>query len=341
MKIDTSLPLAGPADPREAARHAEEAGYDGLWAAEVKHDPFVALTLAATVTERAELGTSIALAFARNPMSLAATANDLQVLSGGRLLLGLGTQVRAHITRRFSMPWSQPAARMREFVLALRAIWECWADGTRLDFRGEFYSHTLMTPMFVPEPHGFGAPKVLLAGVGEAMTRTAAEVGDGFLCHGFTTERYLREVTVPALRQGRGGELGDFQLVGLPMIATGRTEEELARAVAGVRAQIAFYGSTPAYRGVLDLHGWGALGEELHGLSKQGEWERMGTLIDDDVLDAVAVVGEPEEIAPELLRRYGDLFSRCSLYTPWDADAALVTGIAADVRTGAAEEGQA
>ena len=341
MKIDTGLPLAGPADPREAARHAEEAGYDALWAAEVKHDPFVALTLAATVTERAELGTSIALAFARNPMSLAATANDLQVLSGGRLLLGLGTQVGAHITRRFSMPWSRPAARMREFVLALRAIWECWADGTRLDFRGEFYTHTLMTPMFVPEPHGFGTPKVLLAGVGEAMTRTAAEVADGFLCHGFTTERYLREVTVPALRRGRGGELGDFQLVGLPMIATGRTEEELARAVAGVRAQIAFYGSTPAYRGVLDLHGWGALGEELHALSTQGEWERMGTVIDDAVLNAVAVVGEPEVIAPELLRRYGDLFSRCSLYTPWDADAALVTGIAADVRKGAAEEGQA
>ncbi|MEU7817513.1 TIGR03617 family F420-dependent LLM class oxidoreductase [Pseudonocardia sp. NPDC049154] len=341
MKIDTGLPLAGPADPREAARHAEEAGYDALWAAEVKHDPFVALTLAATVTERAELGTSIALAFARNPMSLAATANDLQVLSGGRLLLGLGTQVRAHITRRFSMPWSRPAARMREFVLALRAIWECWADGTRLDFRGEFYTHTLMTPMFVPEPHGFGTPKVLLAGVGEAMTRTAAEVADGFLCHGFTTERYLREVTVPALRRGRGGELGDFQLVGLPMIATGRTEEELARAVAGVRAQIAFYGSTPAYGGVLDLHGWGALGEELHALSTQGEWERMGTVIDDAVLNAVAVVGEPEMIAPELLRRYGDLFSRCSLYTPWDADAALVTGIATELRQGAAEEGQA
>lgn len=337
MKIDTSLPAAGPADPRADARRAEEAGYDGLWAAEVKHDPFVALTLAATVTEGAELGTSIALAFARNPMSLAATANDLQALSGGRLLLGLGTQIKAHITRRFSMPWSAPAARMREFVLAMRAIWDCWAEGTRLDFRGDFYSHTLMTPMFVPEPHGFGAPKVLLAGVGQTMTETAGEVADGFLCHGFTTERYVREVTLPALQRGRGGEPGDFQLVGLPMIATGRTEEELAKAVEGVRAQIAFYGSTPAYRGVLDLHGWGALGEELHALSKQGEWARMGTLVDDDVLNAVAVVGEPDVIAPELLRRYGDLFSRCSLYTPWDADAALVAEIAAGVRKGAAE----
>ncbi|GAA4686745.1 LLM class F420-dependent oxidoreductase [Pseudonocardia yuanmonensis] len=340
MKIDTSLPLAGSADPREAARRAEEAGYDGLWAAEVTHDPFVALTLAAAVTERAELGTSIAVAFARNPMTLAGTANDLQVLSGGRLLLGLGTQVRAHMTRRFSMPWSQPAARMREFVLAMRAIWDCWADGTRLDFRGEFYSHTLMTPMFVPEPHGFGAPKVLLAGVGPAMTETAGEVADGFLCHGFTTQRYVREVTLPALQRARGGELGDFQLVGLPMIATGRTEEELAKAVEGVRAQIAFYGSTPAYRGVLELHGWGALGEELHALSTQGEWERMGTLIDDDVLSAVAVVGEPDAIPPELVRRYGDLFSRCSLYTPWDADPGLVAEIAAGVRKGAAEAGR-
>jgi probable F420-dependent oxidoreductase len=217
MKIDTSLHSAGPVDQREAARRAEEAGYDGLWAAEVKHDPFVALTLASTETENIDLGTSIALAFARNPMSLAGTAHDLHAVSGGRLYLGLGTQVKAHITRRFSMPWSRPAARMREYVLAVRAIWACWAEGTALDFEGEFYSHTLMTPMFVPRPHGFGPPKVLLAGVGETMTRTAGEVADGFLCHGFTTERYLREVTVPALRKGRGNGLGDFQLVGLPM----------------------------------------------------------------------------------------------------------------------------
>ncbi|WP_181784816.1 TIGR03617 family F420-dependent LLM class oxidoreductase, partial [Pseudonocardia pini] len=295
----------------------------------------LALALAATVTERVDLGTSIALAFARNPMSLASTAHGLQALSGGRLQLGLGSQVKAHITRRFSMPWSQPAARMREYVLALRAIWASWADGTPLDFAGEFYTHTLMTPMFVPEPHGFGPPRILLAAVGSAMTATAGEVADGLLCHGFTTERYLREVTVPALERARGRALGgDFALVGSPMVVTGSTEQAFEGALRGARRQIAFYGSTPAYRGVLELHGWGALGEELHALSRQGEWERMATLVDDDVLGAFAVVGEPDAIAPELLRRYGDLFDRCSLYTPYEGDPTLLDEIARRVRAG-------
>jgi len=331
MKIDTMLPAA-TRDPRQAAARAEQDGYDGLWTSEIKHDPFLALGLAATVTERATLGTAIALAFARNPMSTAALADDLQGLSGGRLLLGLGSQIKAHITRRFGMPWSQPAARMREYVLALRAIWACWHEGVPLEFEGEFYRHTLMTPMFTPEPHGHGAPRILLAGVGPAMTAVAGEVADGFLCHGFTTEAYLREVTLPALVRGRGGDPGGFEIVGSPFVVVGRTEEELGAAAAAVRAQLAFYASTPAYRAVLDLHGWGALGDELHALSKAGRWTEMGALITDEVLHAFAVVGDPVQVGTELVRRYGDVFTRCPLYTPYPVDPGLLAEVAGAVR---------
>jgi probable F420-dependent oxidoreductase len=329
MKVDTGL---GPsADTREAAAAAQQAGYAGAWTSEIKHDPFVALGLAAVATDTIELGTSIALAFARNPMSLAVQANDVQLLSRGRLLLGLGSQIRPHITRRFSMPWSHPAPRMREFILALRAIWQCWNEGVKLDFRGEFYKHTLMTPFFNPGPNPYGAPRVLLAGVGDGMTAVAGEVADGFLCHGFTTERYLREVTVPALARGRG-DLAGFEVSGSPFVATGRNEAELEAARRGVREQIAFYGSTPAYRAVLALHGWAGLSDELHELSLQGRWKDMGTIIDDDVLNTFAVVAEPGQVAAELLRRYGDLMTRMSLYTPYDIGFEITAQIVAELR---------
>lgn len=332
MKVDTTLLPTGPFDQRAVAAHAESAGHDGVWAAEVAHDPLLMLALAATATERVDLGTAVALAFARNPMSLASAAHDLQGLSCGRLLLGLGTQVQAHITRRFGMPWSKPARRMREFVLALHAIWEAWETGDRLDFRGDFYEHTLMAPMFVPPPHGHRRPRVLLAGVGTAMTETAGEVADGFLCHAFTTERYIRDVTLPALRGGRGRELDDFTLVGTPIVTTGRTEEEYAEAVRRMRKQTAFYASTPTYRPVLALHGWEDLGTELHRLSREGAWDAMTALVDDEVLRTFTVVGEPDQIAPEIARRYGDTFTRCTLYTPYEADPGLMAQIASQVR---------
>ena len=329
MNIDTQVSMTtASADTRPAAAEAERAGYAGIWTSEVKHDPFIAVALAATVTERIELGTAIAVAFARSPMTTAFQANDLQMLSQGRLLLGLGSQIRAHITRRFSMPWSHPALRMREYILAMRAIWDCWHSGAKLDFRGDFYSHTLMTPFFNPGPNPYGAPRVLLAGVGAAMTRVAGEVADGFLCHGFTTERYLREVTLPALGRIRAG----FEISGSPLVVTGRTEEEMARARRGVREQIAFYGSTPAYRPVLELHGWGELSEELHALSRQGKWQQMGTLVDGQVLDAFAVTAEPGQVAAELLRRYGDIMTRMTLYTPYAIDAAVTQQIATDLQ---------
>ncbi len=331
--IDVALPPGGDVDQRDAARAAERSGYDGLWVGEITHDPFLMLGLAATATERIGLGTSVALALARSPMTLAVTANDLQALTRGRLRLGLGSQVKAHITRRFAMPWSHPAAQLREFVLALRAIWDCWAgEAGELDFRGEFYRLSLMPPQFVPRRHPFGAPPVLLAAVGPAMTRVAAEVADGLLCHGFTTARYLEQVTVPALRQGRGGRLDGFDLVGHPMLVTGRTERELDAAAAEVRTQIAFYASTPAYRPVLAVHGWEDLGEELHRLSRAGRWAEMPGLVDDGVLDAFAVRGEPAAAAAELRRRYGTLFTRCVLHAAYDPGPGVLDEIAERVR---------
>jgi probable F420-dependent oxidoreductase len=304
------------------AKLQEDLGFDGLWAAETNHDPFLALTLAAEHTERIELGTGIAVAFARSPMTLAQTAYNLNAFAEGRLLLGLGSQIKAHITRRFSMPWSHPAARMREFVLAMQAIWASWEDGTKLDFRGDFYEHTLMTPFFDPGANEFGAPKVFLAAVGELMTKVVGEVCDGMLCHGFTTESYLREVTMRALGEGfdAGGRArADIQLSLPAFVVTGTTEEEMAAAAEGVREQIAFYGSTPAYRGVLEHHGWGELQAELNALSKQGGWKQMGTLIDDEILGTFAVVAEPDRVGDELLARFGDLVDRISFYAPYQA----------------------
>jgi len=324
MKVDGKLVAWQTAAVAGEARRHEKAGYTGLWSSESAHDPFLPLVLAAEHTERIELGTAIAVAFARSPMQLAYTAHDLQAYSGGRFILGLGSQIRPHIERRFAMPWSHPAPRMREFILALRAIWAAWNDGTKLGFRGDFYRHTLMTPFFSPPPAPGGAPRVFLAAVGEAMTAVAGETADGLLVHPFCTERYLREVTLPALDRGlarsgrsRAGVEVSFQL----MIATGRTEEELARAVAGTRRQIAFYGSTPAYRGVLERHGWAGLGDELNTLSRssrEDKWTAMGKLIDDDVLHAFAVVAEPFGVAAEIGRRFGALIDRVSFYAPYD-----------------------
>jgi probable F420-dependent oxidoreductase len=306
-----------------AAKVLEDQGYSGIWTAETSHDPFFPLLLASQSTERVELGTGIAVAFARNPMNLAQIAWDLQNASQGRFILGLGSQIKPHITKRFSMPWSHPAARMREMILAIRAIWAAWNDGTKLDFRGEFYTHTLMTPFFDPGPNPHGNAKIFLAGVGELMTEVAGEVCDGFLCHGFTTERYLREVTLPALERGAakaGRTLADLEISGPAFVVTGTNDEEMAASRAGVQQQIAFYGSTPAYRPVLELHGWGDLQDDLNRMSKEGKWKEMGELITDDVLEAFAVVAEPEGIAPELSKRYGDIVQRLSFYAPYKSD---------------------
>lgn len=312
LKIDGGIPNRLD-QVVEAAVELEQADYDGGWTAETSHDPFLPLLLAAEHTRRIDLGTNIAVAFARNPMTVANLGWDLQAYSQGRFILGLGTQIQAHIEKRFSMPWSHPARRMREFVTALQTIWSAWKDGTKLRFEGEFYTHKIMTPMFTPEPHPYPLPKIFIAAVGEAMTEMCGEVADGHLGHPMVSKRYLTDVTLPILHKGlerSGRDRSDFEVSAEVMVATGTNDEELATAMAATREQIAFYGSTPAYRKVLELHGWGDLHEELHRLSKEGEWNTMGSLIDDEILGTFAVVGPVDEVGAALRTRCGGVADR-------------------------------
>jgi probable F420-dependent oxidoreductase len=336
--LDASLLSAGDVDdvPGTAA-DLEARGYAGIWAAEVAHDPLLMLHSAGTATSRVTLGTAILVAFARSPMTVALTAHDLQRSTRGRFVLGLGTQIKPHIERRYSMPWSAPAARMREYVAALRAIWATWQDGTPLRFEGEFYRHTLMTPMFSPAAHQWGAPPVHLAAVGPLMTRLAGEVADGLLVHGFTTERYLRERTLPALDEGlatAGRSRGDVT-VSLPgLVVSGRTDADRATAAQAVKATIAFYGSTPAYRPVLELHGWEALADELHALSvsrREDKWDAMRDLVDDEVLGTFAVVADPEDVGARVRARFGDVVDRFSVYASYPAPLDLWDPLVADL----------
>jgi probable F420-dependent oxidoreductase len=324
----------------DAAVTLERRGYDGCWTAEVNHDPFLPLTLAAEHTETIELGTSIAVAFARNPMTVANVGWDLQEYSRGRLNLGLGSQIQPHIEKRFSMPWSRPVPRMREFVLALREIWACWHDGSKLRFEGDFYTHKIMTPMFVPEPHEYGVPKVFIAAVGEAMTEMTGEVADGILAHAFTTKRYFEEVTTPALMRGMaksGRARDDFQVSAPLFVVTGSDESELDDAAAGTRKQIAFYGSTPAYKKVLDLHGWGALHDELHGLSLEGDWDGMGALIDDEILDTFAVVAPIDKLAAKIRDRCDGLIDRVMVGFPRTTSESTISAVLTELRAPTAQ----
>ncbi|MFO0688834.1 MAG: LLM class F420-dependent oxidoreductase [Myxococcota bacterium] len=326
MKVDSGLVgLSDLAKVGASARALEAEGFDALVSAEIDSDPFLPLVLAAEHTERIELMTSIAVAFARNPMTVAQIGNDLQAFSKGRFILGLGSQIQPHVTKRFGMPWSQPAARMREFVQALRAIWACWYQGEKLAFRGEHYTHTLMTPMFVPKNNPYGPPRVVLAAVGPKMTEVVGEVADGMLVHAFTTERYLREVTHPALARGlarSGRPRSAIELCYPAFVVTGNDEREWAAMRTATARQIGFYGSTPAYRGVLEVHGWGDLQSELNRLSKRGEWQAMGELVTDEVLEAFAVVAPPEKVADAIAARFGGLVDRvlCSFSFVPDAE---------------------
>ena len=300
------------------ARQLEEMGFSGIQTAETAHDPFLPLAFAAQQTSKVDLITGIAVAFARTPMVLAQMGHDLNAAAEGRFVLGLGSQIRAHITKRFSMPWSSPAARMREFILAMRAIWATWHKGEPLQFTGKFYSHTLMTPFFTPTNTEHGAPRVFLAAVGPLMTEVAGEVADGIIVHAFTTERYLRETTLPALERGfakaraKGEQKSraNFEISYPCFVVTGRDEQELAAAKTATCRQIAFYGSTPAYKPVLDSIGAGELQPKLNAMSKQGRWAEMGTLIDDETMRHFAVVAEPADIAAAMKARFGDIVDR-------------------------------
>jgi len=335
MKVDTGIGHQLDKVP-DAVRAAEAAGYDGVRTAEMNHDPFFPLLLAAEHSTKLEIGTSIAVGFARSPMILANIGHDLNAYSKGRFTLGLGSQIKPHITKRFSMQWGAPAPQMRELVLAMRAIWANWYQGEPLQFVGKYYQHTLMTPAFTPEDKTYGAPRVILAAVGALMTEVAGEVADGMIIHPFSTVPYIEAVTLPAIEKGlakAGRAREDFEISYSNFVVTGRDEKEFEASKQATRERIAFYGSTPAYKGVLDSIGVGELQGELNTMSKQGRWKEMGTLITDDILREFAVVGEPKDIAPEMLRRYGRFTDRTSASFPV-SDAAERDAIIRTLRAG-------
>lgn len=322
MKIDGGLFTDLRAVP-ERVRDLEDLGYDGAISVETSHDPFLPLALAAEHSSRVDLITSVAIALARSPMTTAYTAHDLNVLSGGRMVLGLGSQIKPHVEKRFSMPWSAPAPRMREFISALRAIWASWQTGERLAFRGDHYTLTLMTPFFSPGPSTVGPPRVFLGALGERMCEVAGEVADGVLLHPFSTARYVRERALPAVERGlarAGRSRQGFEFCVTPFVATGPDEEAARDALGPIRQQIAFYGSTPAYRTVLELHGWGETQDELNTLSKRGQWAEMAGLITDEMIDAFVVQAPHDRLAEALGRRVAGAADRLQFYAPWGAD---------------------
>lgn len=333
MKVDGELPM-GMNKITDRIGQMAEAGFTGAQTVETGHDPFLPLVLAAEHSQNIDLITAIAVAFARNPMNLAAIGNDLNAYSEGRFILGLGSQIRAHIEKRFSMPWSKPAARMREMIEALRAIWANWYDGEPLNFRGEFYKHTLMTPVFTPTTSAYGPPRVFIAAVGPLMTQVAADLCDGMLVHPLTSVHYLREHTLPVIEKGlaeRGKLRSDFELSYPVFVVCGQTEEEFMASDKAVRERIAFYSSTPAYKRVLEAHGWENLQPELNQMSKQGLWAEMGMLISDEILNTFAVVGEPSTIVPQIRERYTGLVDRITInfsFAPPEQRPALIRELA-------------
>ncbi len=317
MKIDAPLLTADLATVGAEARSLEALGYDGAFTFEGPHDPFFPLAFAAEHTRRLEVATAVAIAPPRSPMQLAHTAHDLNVLAQGRFILGLGSQVKVHVEKRYGAVWTRPLARMREHVLALRAIWRAWNEHAPLDFRGEIYRHTLMTPFFNPGPSPYGPPRVFLGGVGPAMTAVAGEVADGLFVHPMNSPRFIRDTTLPALDTGlarSGRTRADLTIACQALVITGYDEQEFQHAETTTRMQLAFYASTPQYRVVLDAHGWGELQPELNRLSKAGGWLEMAERIDDAMLAVFTVRCErPADVAAALRARYGGLVDRLAI----------------------------
>ncbi len=327
MKFDAALPLVHLKDVPAIARAAEEIGFDALWTQETQHDPFLPCALIAEHTRRLNFGTAIAVSFARSPANLAYTAWDLAAQSGGRFILGLGTQVKAHIERRFGMPWPEsPVGKLREQILSIRAFWDCWQNGTKLNFRGEYYKITLMSPFFNPGPlppsplgegpgvrSGGGVIPIYIAGVNTGLAHLAGELCEGFHAHPFHSPRYLREVILPAIEDGakKAGGNKKTQISVTAFAAT--TPEEMNFA----RAQIAFYASTPSYRAVMDLHGWGGVAETLSAHAAKGAWAEMPMLITDEMLGEFCLVADERDLAGQLRKRYDGIADRLTLYTPF------------------------
>ena len=321
MKIDYHLQDSPLGMVAERAARAQGLGFDGVFTADTAHDPFLRVMAAAAAAPDVEVGTSVAVAFARSPMVVAQSAWDLASFTRGRFRLGLGTQVKPHIERRFSMPWGRPVGRMAEFIGALKAIWDTWQNGTRLRFRGEHYSFTLMTPFFDPGPIAHPDVPIHIAGVGPRMSRLAGEMCDGYHVHPFHTVRYLREVTLPAMRDGAraaGRSTDEVEMASSVMVVTGRDESQIEESRRGVRQQIAFYASTPAYRRVLDAHGWD-FGPALAQLARRGRWGRMADLIPDEVVAEVAVEAPVDRLGSAIRARYEGVLDRVGCYSMGDS----------------------
>jgi probable F420-dependent oxidoreductase len=332
VKIDVML-ANSVVDAAQRASELQHTGVDGVFSFENAHDLFFPLVAAAPVCSL-DLMTNVAIAFPRSPMHLAHAAYDLQLLSGGRFRLGLGSQVRAHVEKRFGASWGRPVAQMREWVLATKAILESWQEGSRLDFRGQYTTHTLMTPVFDPGPNPFGVPKVLVGALGPRMNQMAAEVADGILVMPFNSERHMRERTRPAIEAGlvaSGRSRTDIEVTAEVIVGVGQTDEELEAAL-GVRNLLAFYGSTPAYRPVLDVEGWGDLQPELNTLSKRGQWREMSDLIDEGMLRTLAVHGTPDQCASEIARRFPDCDRICAYFPFYPVTDELIADFARAVK---------
>ena len=318
MKVDISLAMSGPLDAVPRAAELQAVGADGLFSFENAHDAFFPLVLASTSCQ-IDLMTNAAMAFPRSPLHLAYAANDLQLLTGGKFRLGLASQIRPHIQKRYGSVWEKPVAQMREWVSATKAILAHFAGEGPFDFKGQWTTHTLMTPNFNPGPNPFGKAPVLVGALGPKMCEMSAEVADGILVMPFNSERHFAERTMPALERGfakSGRDRKDFEIILEVICAVGQTDEEIAAAVNGVKTLLGFYGSTPSYKPVLDVEGWGELQPELNALSKQGDWAGMAKKIDEDVLRTIAVVGTPKEVAAEIVRRFGHEADRVCLYFP-------------------------
>jgi probable F420-dependent oxidoreductase len=320
MKIEAALLTGNLSDIPKQAQLLEELGFDGVFTFDGPLEPFLPLLLAAEHTSKVTLTTGVAIALARTPMIVAQLAHELHQFSKGRMVLGLGSQIRAHIERRFGAVWSKPNARMREFVLALRAIFASFNHGERLKFEGEFYQHTLLPPLLNPGASGYGSPPIILAGVGPSMTEIAGEVADGLLVHPFHSRAYLESCTLPAIAKGKARSTvvrKEFRIICQALVVTAEDEDEYRNVFEMTRNQIAFYASTPAYKGVLEVHGWDALHHELHVLSKQGKWGEMAGLISDSMVETLAICGKPEAVAKQLRERYATISEHIAIATPF------------------------
>ena len=320
MKLDVGMLTHDLKTIPDYARRVEALGFDCLWSSETQHDPFLPLAVAATVTERIKLGTAIAVAFPRSPMITAHIAWDLQKASNGRLLLGLGSQVKGHNERRFSVKFESPGPKLREIVLALRAIWDCWQNGAKLNFKGEFYRFDLMTPFFNPGPIAHPTIPVMISGVNEYMCRVAGEVCDGLHVHPFNSPKYLRESVHPWVEEGMrksGRKRQDFTYTTSTFVVVGDTEEELTKNTQAVKQQIAFYGSTRTYEPVLAAHGWQDVIPHLHRKSVEGDWKGMADLITDEMVSTYAITGTYATIGKQIQERYAGLLDRTALYQPY------------------------